>query len=152
MGYYDYQMSQAGANGMYGNASNTYISRMPQQMYSGNGGQAYGQQFAQMPARNNLVCDWVQGEIGARAYPVGANCMGVLLDSEDTTCFYLKTVDNFGMPAPLRKFRFKEENLQNGQYLQSGQQNPDQGMYVTKDELEKMVNERITAKLEELTK
>lgn len=149
MSYYDYQMSQ---NGAYGTGYGNNISRMQQQVYPGNNGQAYGQQFSQAPVRNNLICDWVQGEIGARAYPVGANCMGVLLDSEDTTCFYLKTVDNFGMPAPLRKFRFKEENLQNGQYLQSGQPNPEQGMYVTKDELEKMVNERITAKLEELTK
>ena len=88
---------------------------------------------------------WVQGEAGARAYPVQAGRMAVLMDSEDSM-FYMKAVDIYGMPQPLRKFRFSEitgeqKNLPPVQASQSPE-------YITKDEFERILNE----KLDELTK
>ena len=50
---------------------------------------------------------WVQGEAGARAYPVAAGNSLLLLDSE-APVFYIKSTDASGMPMPLRTFDFKE--------------------------------------------
>lgn len=56
-------------------------------------------------ANNGIV--WVQGEAGARAYPVAAGNSVMLLDSESPV-FYIKSTDNTGMPTPLRIFDFTE--------------------------------------------
>lgn len=50
---------------------------------------------------------WVQGEVGARAYPVPAGTAKMLMDSEQPV-FYIKTVDISGIPMPLRVFDFVE--------------------------------------------
>ena len=54
---------------------------------------------------------WVQGEAGARAYPVAAGNSVLLLDSE-ASVFYIKTTDASGMPTPLRIFDFTERSQQ----------------------------------------
>lgn len=70
-------------------------------------------QVAQMPqAQNNAQNNqsgilWVQGEAGAKAYPVGAGNSVLLMDTEDAV-MYLKTVDQSGMPQPLRIFDLTE--------------------------------------------
>ena len=50
--------------------------------------------------------NWVQGEADAKSRPVGAGHSVVFMDSEESV-FYIKTVDQSGMPLPLRIF----ENL-----------------------------------------
>ena len=70
---------------------------------------------AQMPPAQNNINDngiiWVQGEAGAKAYPVPANHSAMLMDSEQQI-FYIKTVDASGMPNALRIFDYKERNSQ----------------------------------------
>lgn len=50
---------------------------------------------------------WVQGEAGAKAYPVAPGNSMPLFDSE-VERFFIKTVDISGMPNPLREFTYKE--------------------------------------------
>jgi len=52
---------------------------------------------------------WVQGESGAKAYPVQNGKNVVLFDSESEH-FFIKSTDNSGMPQPLRIFSYKETN------------------------------------------
>lgn len=54
---------------------------------------------------SNLI--WVQGEASAKAYPVVAGQSVPLMDSEKPV-FYIKSVDQSGMPLPLRTFDYKE--------------------------------------------
>lgn len=54
---------------------------------------------------------WVQGEAGAKAYPVGAGNSVLLMDTEDSV-MYIKTVDASGMPQPLRVFDYTERSAQ----------------------------------------
>lgn len=78
----------------------------------------YGSNYASAPynyapsgqsvSQANLgAIQWVQGESGAKSFPVGANSTALLMDSE-TQKFYIKTVDASGMPQPLRSFRYEE--------------------------------------------
>lgn len=59
------------------------------------------------PQQQNTSIVWVQGEAGAKAYPVAAGNSVMLLDSEDSV-FYIKSTDGSGMPMPLRTFDFTE--------------------------------------------
>ena len=52
---------------------------------------------------------WVQGESGAKAYPVQNGKSVVLFDSESEH-FFIKTADASGMPQPLRVFSYSETN------------------------------------------
>lgn len=52
---------------------------------------------------------WVQGESGAKAYPVQNGKSVVLFDSESEH-FFIKTADASGMPQPLRIFSYSESN------------------------------------------
>ena len=54
---------------------------------------------------NSII--WVQGETGAKSYPVAPNTTVLLMDSESGR-FYLKTADHSGMPLPLRTFEYTE--------------------------------------------
>ncbi len=49
---------------------------------------------------------WVQGEAGAKGYPVAPNCTVVLWDSESST-IYVKTADGTGIPT-MRTLDFVE--------------------------------------------
>lgn len=57
--------------------------------------------------QQNTSIVWVQGEAGAKAYPVAAGNSVMLLDSEKSV-FYIKSTDASGMPMPLRTFDFTE--------------------------------------------
>lgn len=90
---------------------NTY-QPMYQQPYNQ---QSYNQQMmpnqsyaqGQSPLMNpSSGITWVQGEIGARAYPVGAGNSVMLMDSDDKY-FYIKSADSMGMPT-LRKYFYSE--------------------------------------------
>ena len=96
-----------------------------------------GPQVSTQPQTDGIT--WVQGEVGARAYPVAPGKMAVLMDSEDSV-FYIKAVDNYGMPQPLRKFRFTEEIADQKNLPQASQQS-DMSNYITREELEKRLDE-----------
>lgn len=88
---------------------------------------------------------WVQGEAGAKAFPVSAGQSVLLMDSENNV-FYIKSSDNSGMPLPLRTFDYKERTAQNAP--KAAQNAPqaaiDTSLFVTRDELEKRLAELVT--------
>lgn len=84
------------------------------------------------PQTNQSNIIWVQGEAGAKAYPVQPGGSFLLMDSEGEF-FYIKTADNVGMPGPLRKFSFKE--------IIEGQEVAESPDYVTREEFEKKIAE-----------
>lgn len=57
---------------------------------------------------------WVQGESGAKAYPVAPGNSIALFDSESDR-FFIKTADASGMPLPLRIFNYSEQK-ENGSF------------------------------------
>lgn len=65
---------------------------------------------------------FVQGEAGAKSYPVAPGATVLLMDSEGDR-FFLRSSDAAGMPLPLRTFEFKE--------IKEQSQNP----YATKDDI-----------------
>ena len=89
---------------------------------------------------NSII--WVQGEAGAKAYPVAPGNSVLLMDSE-SECFYIKSTDSSGIPMPLRVFSYNEiVQTQPTQHQQS--QAGDTEQYVTKsefDELKKVIEE-----------
>lgn len=76
------------------------------------------QQMTQQPVTsqshqsNSNQINWVQGEAGAKAYPVAPNNSVLLMDSESSV-MYIKSTDNSGMPLPLRIFDYTERTPQN---------------------------------------
>lgn len=79
---------------------------------------------------------WVQGEAGAKAYPVQAGTSMLLMDSEREQ-FYLKSTDMSGMPMPLRLFTYKEV-VQSTEPVARNE--IDMSRYITRDELETRLN------------
>lgn len=61
-----------------------------------------------MASQPQQSIQWVQGEIGARAYPVAPGSSTLLMDSDENR-FYIKSADSSGMPLPLRVFSYTEE-------------------------------------------
>jgi len=57
---------------------------------------------------------WVQGEAAAKAFPVGAGQSALLMDSEESV-FYIKSMDQSGMPQPLRIFDYTERTAQHSE-------------------------------------
>lgn len=83
---------------------------------------------------------WVQGEAGAKAYPVAAGTSMLLMDSE-TENFYIKSTDASGMPQPLRKFEYKEILENPKQEIPPVAQSFDSSQFVTRDEFERRIGE-----------
>lgn len=98
------------------------------------------------PQNVNSGILWVQGEAGAKSYLVAPNTTVLLMDSEGQR-FYLKTVDNAGIPS-LRTFTYSEV-LSTGNSPTPTISVP-AGDYVTRDEYEKRYAE-IIEKLNSLT-
>lgn len=135
-------------------AYNAYPTASYQQQYS----QAIQPQYAQAnaayaPAQNQprLGIEWVDGEVGAKAFqlPAGwpANAPMPLWDTNDTV-IYLKSINQMGMPNPLQKVRYTMEEaprmspaMSSQTSLPSGETAPDMNAYVRKDELEQMKRE-----------
>ena len=65
--------------------------------------QQHPQYSMQMPNTGIL---WVQGEVGARAYPVQPGMSVLLMDSEAQN-FYIKSADMSGMPT-LKRYSYSE--------------------------------------------
>ena len=81
----------------------------------------------QQPAASPL---WVQGEAGAKAYPVAPGSSVILMDSESNV-FYIKSADQSGMPM-MRTFDYTERTAPQNPPVQAAQ--PQQGDYVTRAE------------------
>lgn len=61
-------------------------------------------QMAQ-PSQSSTI-NWVQGDVGARAYPINPGMSVLLMDSEGQN-FYIKSADTMGMPS-LKKYAYSE--------------------------------------------
>ena len=87
---------------------------------------------------------WVQGESGAKAYPVQNGKSVVLFDSESEH-FFIKTADASGMPQPLRIFSYSETN-------ETEMKTPaiDTSQFITRDEFEEVI-ERLKARQNQQT-
>lgn len=86
------------------------------------------------PQQSGIV--WVQGEAGAKAYPVAPGSNMLLMDSEGE-CFYIKSTDMSGMPQPLRVFEYKEV-VATQPAQQSHAALPDMSQYVRKEEFDNL--------------
>lgn len=62
----------------------------------------------QQPSSNSVMVVFVEGEAGARSYPVAAGNTVMLMDFNSNK-FWLKSTDTTGMPQQLRTFSFIEE-------------------------------------------
>lgn len=91
---------------------------------------------SQTPVQDGGI-NWVQGEAGAKSYPVAPSQSVMLMDSENEV-FYIKTVDASGMPLPLRIFDYKERNAQEKEVDEVPQ--IDMSNYITREEFEKRIN------------
>lgn len=113
---------------------------MPQQQYQP------AVQQAQMPQIQQPVNDtgilWVQGEAGAKSWAVAPGKSVMLMDSESNT-FYIKSSDQSGMPMPLRIFDYTERTAQSQQAQVIQHQNFDVSKFVTWDELDKKISEKL---------
>ena len=81
---------------------------------------------------------WVQGEAGAKSYPVAPGKSVMLMDSESLT-FYIKSADPSGMPLPLKVYDYTER-------VPVQQVTAPTADYVTREELEKRLAEIIDGK------
>ena len=100
----------------------------------------------QTPKNDTSSIIWVQGEAGAKAYPVQPGCSVVLMDSENPY-FYIKMADASGMPLPLRVFEYSERKAPEPAAMIT--MNPDE--YVTKDYFDKKLGE-ISARLSSMNR
>ena len=94
----------------------------------------------QQPDTGGII--WVQGEAGAKAYLVAPGNTVQLWDSEDTV-IYLKSADMSGMPS-MRVLDYTERNAARPAPKQAPQiQLPDLSNFITRDELENILAERL---------
>ena len=85
----------------------------------------------QQPPDTSII--WVQGESGAKAYPVQNGKSVVLFDSESEH-FFIKTAAQSGMPQPLRIFSYSETS-------ENEMKNPgiDTSQFITREEFEEVI-------------
>ena len=84
------------------------------------------------PVQQNGII-WVQGEAGAKAYPVAPGNSVLLMDSE-AECFYIKSTDSSGVPMPLRAFTYTEIVQSN----EVKEPSIDTSQFVTRGELDEL--------------
>lgn len=83
---------------------------------------------------------FVQGKDAAKVYPVARGSSVVLFDSEGDK-FYIKAVDNTGMPMRLRTFSYAEVMEEEPHGMSSlAPQEVDTSQFATKQELRTLVN------------
>lgn len=108
------------------------------------------QSYSQAPQTAVRPMEWVEGEIGAKAFqmPAGwpANQPIPLWDSTDTN-IYLKSWSPMGIPNPLQKLHYTmpEQQMQMAFPVvsegMSGRAEPDTSQYATKSDLEELKQE-----------
>lgn len=95
------------------------------------------------PMQSNVVGYQVDGEMAAKAYMIPAGTAGpIALWDLNENVFYMRSFNSAGMPNPLKKYRFYEEEinaaLPNGQ---SGATQVDTDKFVTRDDFESLRQE-----------
>lgn len=143
---------------------NTNMSNAYGQMFNG----SYGQQmmypqsmqlqpqgFQASPVIKGEI-EWVDGEVGAKAYqvPPGITKPIALWDTNDTV-IYLKSVNQYGIPNPIQKIHYRMEEMvpkymgQDQARLESGEarqeEKPDMSEYIRREELDSMKEELMSA-------
>lgn len=93
----------------------------------------YMQQYQPQQQSGGLI--WVQGESGAKSYPVSAGQSVLLMDSESNR-FFIKSADVSGMPLPLRIFDYTERKDAVRASDSASAATLDVSRFVTHDELE----------------
>lgn len=94
-------------------------------------------QMAQ-PTQSSTI-NWVQGDVGARAYPVQPGMSVLLMDSEGQN-FYIKSADTMGMPN-LKKYAYSEV-VEEPMRLESHEAKQiDTAFTATREEVKKMQEE-----------
>lgn len=153
-----YNYSQYQPNGGY-QWNPYYQTAVNTQQYSGSGMQtAVPMNQPQQPVQNtqstgNQGFVWVQGEAGAKAYPVAAGNSVLLMDSESPV-LYMKSTDISGRPLPIETYDLvkREERpvIPQAPVQQQQAQQPqiDLSQYVTISELEAKVEELVNKALE----
>ena len=97
----------------------------------------------QAPTQNQSII-WVQGEAGAKAYPVAAGQSVLLMDSEDAV-LYVKSTDMTGRPLPMESYDLVKRDMvvsvpQISQKAQPSQMSEE---YVKKSDLEVTLNDMV---------
>lgn len=152
MPYYNYGNYQA--NGMNQGYASTNGYQQPYYQNQ----PIMNQQYAQMPMNQMSMGNqgtqgfvWVQGEAGAKAYPVAAGTSVLLMDSESPV-LYMKSTDATGRPLPIETYDLvKRDTVVSTQpYSQSPQlpMHEDMSQYVKTTELEAKVEELVNKALE----
>lgn len=92
---------------------------------------------------------WVQGEAGAKAYPVAAGNSVLLMDSENPV-LYLKSTDAYGKPLPMEIYDLvKREPIDSSPAYRAAEPKPvDMSQYVKFCDLEEKVKELVNKALE----
>jgi hypothetical protein len=96
-------------------------------------------QAVAQPQPQSTGINWVQGEAGAKSYPIAPGNSVMLMDSENNV-FYIKSSDSSGMPMPLRIFDYTERTQQKQANIQPNNE------YITRKEFEKRLSELKNAK------
>ena len=126
-----------------------YPTNSYQQQYSMANQPQYPQASYAQPQQARVGIEWVDGEVGAKAFqlPAGwpANAPMPLWDTNDTV-IYLKSINQMGMPNPLQKVRYTMEEAPKKAPAMSSQAAlpegmPDMSDFVRKDDLERMKEE-----------
>ena len=137
--------STGGSTGGMSYAPNYVYNQQPQMM---DGYQRSVYQQSQPQIQNQSII-WVQGEAGAKAYPVAAGQSVLLMDSEDAV-LYVKSTDHTGRPLPMESYDLvKRESVVNVSQASHAQQDnsfqsADMSEYVKISDLEKTVNDMVS--------
>lgn len=87
---------------------------------------------------------WVQGEIGARAYPVAAGNSVLLMDSEGQN-FFIKSADMSGMPT-MKKYSYSEVVEEPLKLESHDNRDYDTAKLASRDEVKKLQEEVVELK------
>jgi len=117
--------------------------------YSGVGQQMYPQMPQAMPQGQSMAApvrgeiEWVDGEVGAKAYqiPQGSGKPVALWDTNEQI-IYIRSMNPMGMPNPIQKAHYTLENAQGT----SGSAEPARtDEYVRKEDMERLKQELLDA-------
>ena len=118
-------------------------------------GNQYGQQQPVVPQQTAPAyrgIDWVDGESEARSRQLPPGVIQHDMWDINEPIIYIKSLNQYGMPNPLRKIRYTMDETQSAQAnaatanLMSGNEKPDMSDYVRRDELEKLNQDQFVRK------
>lgn len=127
----------------YSNGNMSYNMQQPQMNYQQSYQQQPSYQMSPQPQMQNQSIIWVQGEAGAKAYPVPAGQSVLLMDSEDAV-LYVKSTDQTGRPLPMESYDLvKRESVVSMPQISQKSHGNDQE-YVKMSDLEGKINDMVT--------